>query len=80
MTTHFNSLLPKQQAVRGRGIFAANRDINDFFGLLLDAAAPAKRQFPNAAPRRSVCRVDTPSLHPAARANCAGELQLAGSD
>ena len=50
MTTHFNSLQPKQKAVRGRVIFAANRDINNFFGLLLDAAAPVKRQFPNAAP------------------------------
>ena len=40
MNKHFNSLPPKQQAVRGRVIFAANRDINDFFALLLDNAAP----------------------------------------
>ena len=36
-------------------VSVANRDINDFFGLLLDAAAPVKRQFPNAAPPEGVC-------------------------
>ncbi|CAN0388892.1 unnamed protein product, partial [Laminaria digitata] len=60
MTTHFNSLLPKQQLVRGRVIFAANRDINDFFGLLLDTAAPVKRAFPNAAPPEGGCAGLTP--------------------
>ena len=51
MTTYFNSLLPKQQAARDRVIFA----INDLFGLLFDAAAPVKRQVPNAAPTEGAC-------------------------
>ena len=60
MTSHFNSLLPKQQAMRGRVIFAANRDTNYFFGLLLDASAPVKRRFPNAVPPKGACAGLTP--------------------
>ena len=49
MKTHYNTLLPKQK-VRERVIFAANRDIDDFFGLVFDAAVPVKSAFPNSAP------------------------------
>ena len=31
-------------------IFAANGDINEFFGLVFDAAVPVKSAFPNYAP------------------------------
>ena len=50
MNTHYNTLLPRQQKVRERVIFAANRDINDFFGLVFDAAVPVKSAFSNSAP------------------------------
>ena len=36
--------------MRGGVILAANRDINDIFDPLLDAAVPVKRQFPNVTP------------------------------
>ena len=55
MTTHFNFLLPKQKAVRRRVIYEANRDINEFFGFVFDAAAPVKRQFSTSAPTEGVC-------------------------
>ena len=80
MTTHLNSLLPKQQAVRGRVIVAANRDTNDFSGLLLDVAAPVKRQFLNASSPEGACADLTSPVHPVVRANFAGEPHLAGSD
>ena len=50
MTTQFNSFLPKQEAVRYSVIYEANRDINEFFGFVFDAAVPVKRQFPTSAP------------------------------
>ncbi len=55
MTTHFNSLLPKQEVVRRRVLFEANRDINEFFGGVFDAAAPVKRKFPTSAPPEGAC-------------------------
>ena len=42
MNTQYNTPLPKQQKVRERVIFAANRDINDFVGLVFDATVPVK--------------------------------------
>ena len=54
MKTHYNTLLPKQK-VRERVIFAANRDIDDFFGLVFDAAVPVKSAFPNSAPPEGEC-------------------------
>ena len=50
MNTHYNTLLPRQQKVRERVIFAANRDINDFFGLVFDAAVFVQTVSPNSAP------------------------------
>ena len=50
MNTHCNTLLPSQQKVRERVIFAANRDINDFFGLVFDAAVFVQTVSPNSAP------------------------------
>ena len=39
MTTHFNSLLLKQELARIREIFEANHDMNEFFGFVFDAGA-----------------------------------------
>ena len=55
MNTHFNTLLLRQQKVRVRVIFAANRDIDDFFGLVFDAAVPVKSAFPNSVPPEGEC-------------------------
>ena len=55
LNTHYNTLLPKQQKVRERVIFAANRDMNDFFGLVFDAAVPVKRAFLNSAQPEGEC-------------------------
>ena len=55
LNTHYNTLLPKQQKVRERVIFAANRDMNDFFGLVFDAAVPVKSAFPNSPPPEGEC-------------------------
>ena len=55
MDTHDNTLLPTQQKVREGVIFAANRDMKDFFGLVFDAAVPVKSAFPNSAPPEGEC-------------------------
>ena len=55
MTMHFSSLLQKQEALRCRVIYKANRDIHEFFGFVFDAAAPVKRQFPMSAPPEDAC-------------------------
>jgi len=55
MNTHYNTLLPRQQKVRERVIFAANRDIDDFFGLVFDATVPVKGAFPYSAPLEGDC-------------------------
>ena len=49
LSAYMNTLLPRQQKVRERVIFAANRDVNDFVGLFFFAA------FPNSVPPESVC-------------------------
>lgn len=42
--------------MRERVIFAANVDIDDFFGLVLDPAVPVKSAFPNSARPEGECR------------------------
>ena len=54
VTTHYSNL-PKQQAVHGRVVFAANRDMDDFFGLVFDAVVPVKREIPNSAHPEDAC-------------------------
>lgn len=74
-------LLPKQQALRVRVCFAANRDINDFFGLVFDAAVPVKREFPNSAPPEGACAGMSPlAFTLLCELTSRGELQSAGSD
>ena len=55
MNTHYNTLLPRQQKVRERVIFAAKQDINGFFGLVFDAAVPVKSASPDSAPPEGEC-------------------------
>ena len=63
MNTHYNTLLPRQQKVRERVIFAANRDMNDFFGLAFDAAVPLKSAFLNsAAPEGEHAGINAPAF------------------
>ena len=54
MKIYYNTFLPRQQKVRERVFFAANRDMDDFFGLVLDAAVPA-------------CEERIPQLRPSGR-------------
>ena len=63
MNTQYNTPLPKQQKVRERVIFAANRDINDFVGLVFDATVPVKSASPNSARLEGECAgMNAPAL------------------
>ena len=55
MTTHFNSLPPKQKVARRCVIYEGNHDINEFFSFVFDTAAPVKRQFPTYALPAGAC-------------------------
>ena len=79
MNTHCNTLLPSQQKVRERVIFAANRDINDFFGLVFDAAVPVKSAFPNSPPPEGECAgINAPAFTMLRELTSRGSLSLLG--
>ena len=79
MNTHYNTLLPSQQKVRERVIFAAKRHINDSFGLFLDAAVPAKRVFPNSARPEGECAgINAPAFTMLRELTSRGSLSLLG--
>ena len=50
MTTHFNSLLPKQEVVRRVVIYEANRDINEFLGVRVRRCCTCETTAPDVCP------------------------------
>ena len=65
--------------MRERVIFAVNRDINNFFGLVFDAAVFVKSAFPNSAPPEGeYAGINAPAFTMLCELTSRGSLSLLG--
>lgn len=79
VTTQFDPRLPKQKVVRRRVIYEANRNINEFFRFVFDAAAPAKRHFPTSAlPEGAYATLSLPTFTHLRKLTSCGSCSLLG--
>ena len=79
LRAYMNTLLPRQQKVRECVVFASNRDINEFFGLVFDAALTVKNSFPNSAPPEGECAgINAPAFTMLRELTSRGSLSLLG--